>query len=145
MEDFTKKYNTSLTSKDEVSFQKWLKEESQKLNRDISHDLFDYDLRGLWKEKGGFGEDGHATDKYKKPNHPTFSKESKYNGIDGYSGGEWKEDDKGRLSFIASSTNQKFYKRKGLERYFAEREPGVSLIFEEGEQSLANQMFYPNE
>jgi hypothetical protein len=57
-------------------------------------DLYDYDLRGLWKSGGGFGADAHATDQFKKPNHPTFSIESQYNGVprpDGgvFQGGHW--------------------------------------------------------
>lgn len=41
---------------------------------------YDYDLAGYWKEFGGFNPDGrsHLDDRYKKPNHPTFSTYSKY-------------------------------------------------------------------
>ncbi len=40
----------------------------------------DYDLKGFWKENPNFSakEGDHLTDKFKLPNHPTFSTESKY-------------------------------------------------------------------
>lgn len=41
----------------------------------------DYDLRGFWKENPNFEvktKDDHLTDKFKLPNHETFSNESKY-------------------------------------------------------------------
>ncbi|MCQ4813567.1 hypothetical protein [Cloacibacillus evryensis] len=144
-EDFTNKYNTPLSVPEEEKFQAWAKQESTKRNYDVTSDLSMYDLRGMWKEYGGYDANGHGNDKFKKPNHPTFSKESKFNGADGYFGGEWKEDNEGHLSFVASNTNQKFYKRKTLEKIFQKYEPGVSLVFDDGEQALANQMFYSDE
>ena len=38
----------------------------------------DYDLRGAYEDGLLPGENGHFSDKFKRPNHPTFSIESKY-------------------------------------------------------------------
>lgn len=66
-------YETALSPQDEQSFQKWK-------TTYAPHDSgMDYDLRGAFKE--GLTPDpqtGHWPDTYKKPNHPTFSVESKY-------------------------------------------------------------------
>ena len=67
------KYNTVLSMDDEVKFQAWKKQYAPKDSGE------DYDLRGAFK--AGLTPDpktGHWPDTYKKPNHPTFSNESKY-------------------------------------------------------------------
>jgi len=53
----------------------------------------DYDLRGFYKENPNFSakEGEHMTDKFKKPNHPTFSNESKYY-REGMKAGKWEGD-----------------------------------------------------
>lgn len=66
-------YNTPLSVLDEIQFQHW---KQQYAPNDSGAD---YDLRGAYKS--GFTPDpetGHWKDEYKKPNHPTFSNESKY-------------------------------------------------------------------
>lgn len=65
-------YNTDLGA-DEPKFQKW---KAKVAPNDTGAD---YDLRGAFKEGAGrTGRDSHMTDKFKKPNHPTFSDQSKY-------------------------------------------------------------------
>ena len=123
--NFTNKYNTKLSTKDEKQFQSWLIKESAKQKRNIAADLNNYDLRGLFKESGGFGPNGHATDKYKKPNHPTFSTESIYNNK-GFKGGKWIEN-KGKWTFQASKDNLKFYNKQALQDYFRKTEPDSVL------------------
>lgn len=66
-------FETKLNDTEEVEFQKWKKQYAPK---DSGHD---YDLRGAFK--AGLKPDsktGHWPDTFKKPNHPTFSNESKY-------------------------------------------------------------------
>lgn len=66
-------YDTKLTPSEEQEFRRW---KAKYAPRDSG---YDYDLRGAFKE--GLRPDartGHWPDKYKKPNHPTFSNESKY-------------------------------------------------------------------
>ena len=89
-EDLTDKYNTPLTRGEELRYQQWAKQNKRE------KDTFDYDMRGAWKE--GVQADpqsGHFPDTYKKPNHPTFSNESKYHGADGRMGGRWDADETG--------------------------------------------------
>ena len=105
--DFSGQFNTKLSEKEEAEFIKWATETGR------LKDVFDYDIRGYWKETKGkqLKEGEHATDKYKKPNHPTFSNQSVYNGatlpntkIPVY-GGVWDEQTK---TFTPSETMLRF-------------------------------------
>ena len=81
MRDFTNMFNTYLPPEQEAMFDAWLANESVRQGRDVRNDMYDYDLKGMWAESDAFGGDnGHGTDKHKKPNHPTFSDQSKYHG-----------------------------------------------------------------
>lgn len=123
--DFSDRYNTKLSHEEEAQFQKWAKMEGRE------KDVYDYDIRGAWKElkTGKMSEDerGHLGDKYKKPNHPTFSDQSKYNGMDGYSGGTWSEKN-GKTVYRVSKSNT--MSKDQLKRYFERVEPDVILIDE---------------
>jgi hypothetical protein len=79
--DLTPLYNTPLSPEDEAKFQAWIKSSGRE------RDLADYDLRGAWKADTKEAANGHLPDTWKKPNHPTFSTESVYNGVDGRVGG----------------------------------------------------------
>ena len=91
---YKNKYNTSLTPGQEIEFKKWVASESSRRGRDISMDLGAYDLRGFWKsgDYKNMDEDNHGSDRWKKPNHPTFSNQSKYHNVDGWYGGNWTDD-----------------------------------------------------
>jgi hypothetical protein len=91
---FRDKYNTSLTQEEEKEFNKWVAKESKKQGRDILMDKGAYDVQGFWKSGDWKNRDAdnHGTDTWKKPNHPTFSNQSKYNGAGGWYGGNWTED-----------------------------------------------------
>ena len=123
--DFSDRYNTKLSHEEEAQFQKWAKMQGRE------KDVYDYDIRGAWKElkTGKMSEDerGHLGDKYKKPNHPTFSDQSKYNGIDGYVGGTWSEEN-GKTVYRVSKSNT--MSKAQLKRYFERVEPDVILIDE---------------
>lgn len=121
-QDFTDQYNTQLTPEEEREFQAWAKAEGRQ------GDVFNYDLRGAWKElqSGTMSEDarGHLGDKYKKPNHPTFSDQSIYS-TEENRGGHWSVEN-GQDVFVPGrelSAAEANY----LQQYFAEREPGVQL------------------
>jgi hypothetical protein len=91
---YRNKYNTTLNKRQTKKFNKWVEQESVAQKRDILMDLGAYDVQGFYKS-GDYknrDNDGHGTDTYKKPNHPTFSNQSKYHGADGFYGGEWKPD-----------------------------------------------------
>lgn len=66
-------FDTPLSSSEETSFQQW---KSKYAPQDSGAD---YDLRGAYKAgRQPDAETGHWPDTFKKPNHPTFSVESKY-------------------------------------------------------------------
>lgn len=70
--DYDDSYNTKLSGDEEKSFQKW---KSRVAPRDSGED---YDLRGAYKGQAAQAKNGHWPDTYKKPNHPTFSNQSRY-------------------------------------------------------------------
>ena len=131
-EYFKERYNTNLSADDEAKYQAWLKDRSAKQGRDLSKDEIDYDLRGFWKSGAATADNGHGTDEYKKPNHPTFSNESKYHGSKDESGttnigGEWVEKD-GKTQYKQSDTNKKYWPEWAIEDYLTRVEPDVTLL-----------------
>ena len=85
-------YDTGLGAAGEAAYTTWKKSLPKNLQNES-----DYDLRGFYKKYGekAIEEGQHLTDEFKKPNHPTFSKESKYY-KKGLWAGEW--DDKGNFN-----------------------------------------------
>lgn len=118
--DYSDQYNTQLSAEDEAKFQTWAKEQGRE------KDVYDYDLRGFWKAGEEFADNGHGSDQYKKPNHPTFSDQSKYSSPE-QMGGKWTEDKKGTVTFTPSEQNLKMMGEENLRKYFAEHEPDVIL------------------
>lgn len=122
-DDMSGQYNTQLTPDEESAYQAWAKGQGRE------KDVFNYDLRGAWKElqSGTMSEDerGHLGDKYKKPNHPTFSTESIYNGKDGYQGGVWSRN--GNVDVYTPQHKLTPEQAKRLRLYFAKYEEGVAL------------------
>jgi hypothetical protein len=123
--DFTDRYNTQLSPEDEQKFNLW----AQANNR--VKDSYDYDMRGAYQElmsgQTQQADNGHFTDKFKKPNHPTFSNESQYNGVDGFSGGQWVETPKG-TSFAPGQSQSKLWPADELGQYFKQTEPDITLM-----------------
>lgn len=117
--DFSDKYNTQLSPEDEAKFQAWAKANGKE------GDTYDYDLRGFWKEGAKFADNGHGADKWKKPNHPTFSDQSIYDGVDGYKGGRWGKKN-GKDTYTPSSKNM--WDLMELVDYFKKVEPDVQLV-----------------
>lgn len=132
-EDYSDKFNTVLSPDDEEKYQAWATENHRE------KDVYDYDLRGAWKElqSGTMSEDerGHLGDKYKKPNHPTFSDQSIYSGQDGAAGGVWSRNAEGK-DVYTPGRKLSSVEADRLRRYFLRNEPGVMLdlkdkVFEE--------------
>jgi len=81
---------TVLAKEQEASFQKWKETLPSRLQSES-----DYDLKGFWLENPNWSPndpDAHMTDKFKLPNHPLFSVESKYY-KEGMKSGYWKGDE----------------------------------------------------
>jgi hypothetical protein len=111
---FKEKYNTKLTEEEKTKYNAWVNSESKRQGRDITMDLGAYDIQGFWKSGDHMNMDGdnHGSDRWKKPNHPTFSNESNYHNVDGYSGGTWAEDGGYTPSdFTNSLYDESYYKR----------------------------------
>lgn len=80
------KYETKLSKKEEKEFEAWLKKSKEDGTILEEDDGQDYDFRGFWKDKiknasdkdEDYSSETHFLDTYKKPNHETFSVESKY-------------------------------------------------------------------
>jgi hypothetical protein len=124
--DYSGKYNTPLPPQDEATYQQWVGQQSQAAGRNVANDTYDYDMRGWWKANNGAPlEGGHLTDQYKKPNHPTFSDQSQYNGVDGMQGGKWQQGDDKNWSFTPGATNM--YSAPELQDYFQRVEPGNTV------------------
>lgn len=80
-------YNTQLAPDDERAFQRW------KARYAPNDSGYDYDLRGAYQ--AGLKPDaktGHWPDTYKKPNHPTFSDQSRYASAAPDRAGQWDGD-----------------------------------------------------
>lgn len=78
-------YDTKLSKEDEAKFQQWVKDAKEKGIINSKDNFSDYDMRGYWKNEvlnntdlANGSAEARFTDKYKKPNHPTFSQESIY-------------------------------------------------------------------
>ncbi len=114
-------YDTKLAPDDEQKFTAW---KAVNAPKDLGED---YDLRGLYKSGLGLDARGHATDQFKKPNHPTFSTLSQYHGKDDNVGGEW-IDHGGKSFFLPSATNLKNQSVEDLQNYFNQQEPNTVLL-----------------
>lgn len=120
--DFTDRYNTQLSPEQEQTFQKWAKS----LGRQGSS--YDYDLRGAFASGAAQSANGHFPDTFKKPNHPTFSDQSKYSGVDGYTGGTWAKQADGSWTFAPTESVLKLHDPQALQDYFSKVEPGNKLV-----------------
>lgn len=120
--DLTDKYNTKLTPDEEQQFQQWATQNPGFAN------TFDYDARGFWKSGAERAGNGHGSDMWKKPNHPTFSKHSIYHGVDGNDGGSWEGSD-GNIVFTPGQTNLKHWQESDLNDYFRRVEPSATLNY----------------
>lgn len=120
--DLSHEFNTPLSPQEEQAFQSWATKSGR------AGDVYDYDLRGAWKTNSQEASNGHLPDTFKKPNHPTFSNESVYNGQHGFQGGQWQETEPGKWSFTPGPTNLHWRKPEDLQQYFKEREPNAVLI-----------------
>jgi hypothetical protein len=115
-------YNTALTPEEEAAFQKWAASNPR------LGSTYDYDARGFWRDGAKASSDtGHGGDRWKKPNHPTFSTQSQYNGVDGFTGGSWGQHGPA-WTFTPSQTNVRNMPMDELLRYFQRAEPGNVLF-----------------
>jgi hypothetical protein len=117
-QDLSFQFNTPLTPAEQSQYQIDM--------GDRAKDTYDYDLQGFWKSGGRFDGRGHATDQFKKPNHPTFSDQSMYSNF-ATPGGQWSGRIPENSAFTPSETNLNNLGTTGLKSYFDQVEPGAKL------------------
>jgi hypothetical protein len=120
--DYTDKYNTQLSPADEQKYQAWAK------SLGPQGSTYDYDLRGAYKAGAGQATNGHFTDQFKKPNHPTFSDQSQYSGVNGQQGGSWQALPDGTWSFTPTASMLKMHDPEDLQQYWNRVEPTNKLV-----------------
>lgn len=119
-------YTTKLMPDEQQAYEAW----ARAGGRDPVAEQQDYDLPGYFKATNGaplLG--GHLTDEFKKPNHPTFSSESRYHGVNGNQGGIWGKNSQGAFTFTPGQTNLEHWGPQGLQNYFNTYEKGNELLF----------------
>jgi hypothetical protein len=125
-----------LSPKEEAKFQAWAKA----VNKNPDMESIDYDLRGFYKSDGKLDEStGHSSDRYKKPNHPTFSNQSLYHGaVDErngkYIGGEWGNTDEGFTYTPSREMLNSTHNPDQLVNYIRKYEPKTNLILPNEEE-----------
>jgi hypothetical protein len=124
-------YNTGLTQSEFNEFWKWANSKygSQEA---VLYNMGTYDLQGAWKsgDVNKLDDRGHGGDKWKKPNHMSFSNQSKYHDGKTMIGGEWGQDPNTKRSYYKPS--KQVIDRYGLDymkKYFSENEQDVDLIY----------------
>lgn len=128
VEDMTAFYNTPLNPSEKKEFNEWLGTQSKVSGRNVANDLFDYDLQGAWQANKDISMTSQAPEKFKKPNHPTFSTDSKYSNPMGFQGGQWFFDDN-KWHFEPSRHNLMFHGgMDNISNYFKEADPDVELV-----------------
>ena len=78
-------YTTQLNPNEQAAFNNWVSDMRSKGAIHANDQFQDYDMQGYWKNEvlnntnlANGNAQAHFTDKYKMPNHPTFSNESMY-------------------------------------------------------------------
>lgn len=132
---FQEHYNTPIPADKQQDFEKWKFQQSLAQKRDITKDAVDYDIQGAAMVVQQPGSNGHGSDQFKKPNHPTFSDQSQYSGQDGYQGGHWAEGPRG-VQFTPSETNRVMWSPEQRVRYFQKVEPDARLIEDVGSRPM---------
>lgn len=129
---YVSNYNTGLNQQEFNEFWNWANDR-YKGHDNVLYEMGAYDLQGAWKDiKAGkiqFDPNtGHLPDTYKKPNHITFSNESKYHNGKDFNGGQW-EQNGNRWKFKVSPQTVQLYGKDYLQKYFSENEKDVDLIY----------------
>lgn len=129
---YVSNYNTGLTQPEFNEFWNWAKQRYG--NQDnVLYEMGNYDLQGAWKAIKNKQIDfdpqtGHLPDTYKKPNHITFSNESRYHDGKNFIGGEWQQNGS-RWKFKPSPQTIQLYGKSNVQKYFSENEKDTDLIW----------------
>ncbi len=127
--DYSALFNTKLSPEQEAAYQAWAQAQGK------SKDVQDYDLRGLYSSQQSLSPEGHGSDEFKKPNHPTFSDQSQHSTPE-MQGGQWNPNENQSNYFEASPLNTIMRSPEELQDYFTKVEPDVQLRFPELRKKL---------
>lgn len=125
--DYSAQYNTPIPTQRQAEFDRWIADQIRTTGRNPLHDRYDYDVNGYFLSGAAKDSRGHGTDLFKKPNHPTFSNESQYHGINGLHGGRWITTPGGTF-YEPSPLNIQLHGAEKLRRYFQQVEPETQLL-----------------
>jgi hypothetical protein len=118
----TQMFNTPLNQGEQFLFKNW-----QLKNPGLGNP-YDYDAQGFWKGGNAAAANGHGSDQFKKPNHPTFSNQSQYSGPNtGYYGGVWGQQG-AKDTFQPTPQQTRMWPQLELGQYFNQYEPGNMLL-----------------
>ena len=122
---YVSNFNTGLNQQEFDEFWNWAKQRYGDQER-VLYEMGNYDLQGAWKaiknkEIDFDPKTGHLPDTYKKPNHITFSNESKYHDGKKFVGGQWQQNGR-KWKFKPSPLTLKLYGEDYLIKYFSEKE-----------------------
>jgi hypothetical protein len=110
-------------------FMKFIEEQGLLANDDYDYIRF-YGDRPIFESwENDTTPNKHFTDKYKKPNHITFSEESVYSTPDN-KGGKWYKDANGKIHFRPSEQQKQMRSYEVYKRYFDQNEPDVILDYD---------------
>lgn len=123
-QDLTNQYNTPLNTFEQAQYDMMFDPITS------SGQKYDYDMQGWFKanqDQDPHDDGAHYPDTWKKPNHPTFSDESIYHGVDGNEGGHWDLGDNGRETFVPGKTNYENFTPQQMIDYFKAVDPSSQL------------------
>ena len=122
-------FNTPIPRNLQQEYQNWLSTLPESQRSIDDYDLAGYFMAGKRGENGiklyNRSEGEHFIDKFKKPNHYTFSDQSMYSKPFGFVGGRWLE---GRNGWIFEP-GFNVHSREELQDYFNKYEPQSSIRF----------------
>lgn len=116
-------YDKTAAQNDAV-YKDWLRK--NKLNESDDYDMYAAFKAGLRPDARG-----HMDDTFKKPNHITFSTDSRFS-RPGQEGGRWMETPGGSWAYQASPFVVRQHPPEELQRYFQQNEPDATLILPDG-------------
>lgn len=125
---YLQQYNTMLDSARQQQFMNWAVQRYGD-PMTVMMEMGAYDLMGAWDagDMDKADSTGHFTDRWKKPNHITFSEDSNYYDPETMVNGTWIKTPVG-MTFIPTQQTLQLYGRGRLQEYFKKHEPGVRLL-----------------
>lgn len=120
-----RQYETKLTPQQAAGLPAWAATVGALQGRSaeqVMRDAYDYDIHGAYLQGLRADGRGHMADTFKKPNHPTFSTQSQYHGVDGNAGGIWSTNPNGTSNFNPGPTNMDYRTPQQLDEYWSQVE-----------------------